>query len=248
MNRQLFTLISMTAPFIPLSNTSYSPIQCSAKASQAYNESTPPSLSAKPVEGVATIFRMLCPQCGKISDFSFEMACQHRSKSGRVCGWRMPLALPEMNREMRKSIRKHTIQPTGQFTGLISFNPSTGYYLDSRQTVVMSGDVHFDTQYNTFCLYLAPSGAQGIATACSGRADISYPVSGIKMFTNSSAQEHHHHYANQDEKMQFICSSGDVVIEPQNVSHPGECWIWKEGEKIASWNPSSKCLWSKSLP
>lgn len=194
------------------------------------------------MQDAAIMYRMPCVSCGKISDFSFGSSCQHRSKKERLCGWKMPTRLDEMNKDMLEWISKHTNQPTGQFDGLISYASSTGAYLNDRLKVAACGDIYFDQRYNDFCLYLAPSGTRSIATVCSGSSNMFTSASGIKMIVNSSAQNLHHHYANYDEKMIPICKPVDVIIEPRNQTHPAECLVLSGGKEIARWNSKSNNL------
>jgi hypothetical protein len=233
-------MTQITPLFLPL----YTSLQSSDPYNLAAGETYQPDIPTRSLTRDASIvFRLPCPSCGKMSDFSFGAACQHRSKkTRRLCGWRMPTRIEEMNSDMVAWICKHTNQPTGQFNDLISYTHSTGAYLADRHSALTSGDVYFDGRYNDFCLYLTPSGTQGIATACSGCPDILIPVSGVKVVVNSSAQNLHHHYANYDKKMIFISKADEVVIEPRNREHPSLSFVFKAGKEIACYDSHSKSL------
>jgi hypothetical protein len=126
--------------------------------------------------------------------------------------------------------------PTGAFDGRISYNLSTGFYLENLNSARTSGDIYLDVNNGYFCTYITPSGNSAIATLCSGDATNQFAVSGYKMPLNSKLQNLHGHYENLESGMLFVATPADAVVEYPSSDHPNEFRMLQSGRVVAAWN------------
>ena len=177
-----------------------------------------------------------CPKCSRTTDLSAGGVCLNLTKDGGYCGYAFPQALLEFSGHVLKTIEKHTQAPTGAFSGQISFNPSTGFYLENLSHARASGDIYLDVKNGYFCTYITPSGNAAIATLCSGNVTNQFAVSGYKVPLNSRVQNIHGHYDNCDSDMLFVATPIDAVVEYPSPLHPKEFQVLQSGNVVASWN------------
>jgi hypothetical protein len=186
---------------------------------------------------MSIVFHYTCPNCGNPTDLSLNLTCAHVSSKGKkVCGYRLPQTLAAFNSMMCGKVEKHTQEPPGTFNGLISFNPSTGFYLQNREQAMTSGNVYLDRREGFFCTYITPSGDNAIATVCSGNNANRFQVSGYKLPLNSRVHELHGRYADMDSNMLFVATPEGTVIEAPNPGHPDEYHVLQSGNLVAGWN------------
>ncbi|HZM03091.1 MAG TPA: hypothetical protein VFC44_08700 [Candidatus Saccharimonadales bacterium] len=188
------------------------------------------------IASMGIVYRYPCPKCSRISDFSEGAACLNPTKNGGFCGYAFPHSLLEFNGHLLKKVAKHTQEPSGVFSGQISFNPSTGFYLENLSGARTAGDIYLDPKNGYFCTYITPSGNASIATLCSGNATNQFGVSGYKMPLNSRIQNIHGHYANVESGMRFVAHPIVVVVEYPCFQHPNEFRVLQSGNVIAAWN------------
>jgi len=162
-------------------------------------------------------------------------SCQN-PVGGRVCGYELPEVLQDFNGKVRGKIEKHTNEPTGTFSGEISFNPSTGFYLKNLNAARSSGEIYLDTSNGYFFTYIAPEGRTAIAKLCVGSSTNQFEVSGFKMPLNSKLQNFHGHYSNLDQATIYVAAPEGAEIASPCANHPEEFRVIQGGEVIAAWN------------
>ena len=187
---------------------------------------------------MSLIFRYPCPRCGRPTELTDSSVCRHQVNEG-VCGYEFPTELLEFNGRVREKIGKHTKKPSGAFTGKISYNPSTGFYLENLLEARAAGDIYLDRANGYFCTYVTPSGDAAIATCCSGNANNQFNVSGFKMPLNSRIQNIHGHYDNLHEDMLYVATPFDTVVEYPSPQHPDEFRVLQSGNVVAAWNTAA---------
>jgi len=185
---------------------------------------------------MSIVYRYPCPRCNRVTELSDGAVCLTPLKGGVICGYEFPSELIEFNGHVRDKVEKHTQQPTGVFSGQISFNPSTGFYLQNLSGARAEGDIYLDVDNGYFCTYITPNGNSAIATMCSGDATNQFAVSGYKMPLNSKIQNLHGHYDNLGPSMLFVAAPVGVVVEYPSAAHPNEFLVLQSGNVIAAWN------------
>jgi len=192
---------------------------------------------------MSIVFNYLCPKCGKLTLLMGAGACQNKFNSGAVCGYQLPRELSDFNSHVRGKIEKHTIPPTGTLpnqSSKVSYNPSTGFYLENLDAARSGGDLYLDPANGYFCTYITPSGCTTIATLCSGNAANQFTISGYKLPLNSKLQNLHGHYDNLDAEMVYVAAPENVVIEEPSAAHPHEFRVLRNGNPIAAWNTQAQ--------
>jgi hypothetical protein len=176
-----------------------------------------------------------CPKCSRMTQLSAGGICENPVKGGRVCGYELPRELCDFNSMVKKKIEKHTTEPTGNVSK-VSFNPSTGFYLENLETARAAGDIYLDPKNGYFCTYITPSSCTAIATLYSGSSANQFAVSGYKMPLNSKLHQLHGHYDNLEAEMIYVAAPVDVTVEYPSSAHPDEFRIIQSGNLIAAWN------------
>ncbi|MDB6019691.1 MAG: hypothetical protein JWR19_4180 [Pedosphaera sp.] len=188
---------------------------------------------------MSIVYRYPCPRCSRVTNLSDGAVCLTPTKDGGVCGYEFPVELLEFNGYVREKIEKHSQQPTGVFRGEISFNTSTGFYLQNLSGARAAGDIYLDVKNGYFCTYITPSGNSAIATLWSGSATNQFAVSGYKLPLNSKLQNIHGHYENLGPSMLFVAAPIDVVVEYPTLANPDEFRVLQSGNVIAAWNTAA---------
>ena len=206
------------------------------EATESFREifSRPPVLGV--IEDMSIIFSYGCPRCGRPTEISIASTCLNTLNDGRICGYTLPEVFGDFNSKVRAKIEKHTEEPTGLVSGQISYNPSTGFYLQNLKDARASGNVYLDIANGYFFTYVTPSGTEAIATISSPGASNSIDVSGFKMPLNSRLHNLHGHYDNLNSGNLFVAVPNDVVVEAPDGTHPDEYRIVQSGTTIAAWN------------
>jgi hypothetical protein len=153
-----------------------------------------------------------CPKCARMTLLTGSGICENSTKDGGICGYELPRELCDFNSKVQAKIEKHTTKPTGTVPGMVSYNPSTGFYLENLEKTRVAGDIYLDPKNGYFCTYITPSGCTTIATLCSGSATTQFAVSGYKMPLNSKLQQLHGHYDNLDSEMIYVAAPVDVTV------------------------------------
>lgn len=162
--------------------------------------------------------------------------CENPVKSSGVCGFELPWDLCDFNSMVKKKIEKHTTEPTATFSGEVSFNTSTGFYLGNFEKAREAGSIYIDQRNGYFCTYITPSGCTAIATLYSGSSANQFAVSGYKLPLNSKLHKLHGHYDNLDAEMIYVAAPVDVTVEYPSLAHPNEFRVIQSGSLVAAWN------------